>query len=363
MAKKEKKTNLFTVSGANENWIDGGNEGQGQGGGGGGGSGGYSNAPQRNRDDRRDRGDRDQGWRDDRQGGGRRFQDERYQGPPRDNFRNRDREFRERDGEDGRHRFSNADDTRGRFPPRRYGGEEQNTQIDFGRKDIKDNLPDKKPFLVVISNFPPGTDDVELAEHFEQKGCKIDNMDMPNGLGKETAIMELEDKDSLKIALELSRSIYKDYSLLVELKTEDKDKPVSGQQHANIGSDRDNKQYGRQGHDRDGYRGGYNDRQDRQDRGYRSDNRDQYRGQDHNSYSSYSTNQSDRGDKKTELKRSEDGGAQPEKTAEKKPKMNFTVNIESSKKKENPFGDAQPVDLPPIVDEAAKPLQEPQPPK
>jgi hypothetical protein len=53
-------------------------------------------------------------------------------------------------------------------------------------------------------------------------------MEMPNGLGKETAIMELEDKDSLKIALELSRSIYKDYSLLVELKTEDKDKPVSG---------------------------------------------------------------------------------------------------------------------------------------
>jgi hypothetical protein len=43
--------------------------------------------------------------------------------------------------------------------------------------------------------------------------------------------------------------------------------------------------------------------------------------------------------------------------------MNFTVNIESSKKKENPFGDAQPVDLPPIVDEAAKPLQESQPPK
>ncbi|KAH7826483.1 uncharacterized protein MONOS_2180 [Monocercomonoides exilis] len=298
-------------------------------------------------------------------------------------FRERDRMLHEQEGEEGP-RFSSGDRGYGGFRRHDRGEQRFDPTLKFDRKDDNE-IPEDGPFVVAVSNLPPKTDDIEVGVFLEEKGCEIKDVN-PDPEKPEIIIVEFENAESMKTALELSRVTYKGYSIIIESDSKRKEppkRPAPAPYH-----DDDERRGGGYRHDRygdhsrgyDDRRGGYGDRRggfyDRRGGGggygrrggYGYGDRDRDRDRDDDGYErrrggggygrrgGYGGRGYDR-----EGGYSRDGGYsrgydgyddrrdrdEPEAPKEPGAKQSYTLNITPKKPKEDPFGGAKPKDLPP----------------
>lgn len=268
-------------------------------------------------------------------------------------YRERDRDFHRSDDDHG-NRFSSAGP---RYPrhdrddgPRRGDyGRSFDRPVEFHRK-AEDDLPTAPPFLVVVSNISPNTTDFDIGEFFEEKGCLIDDVtENPD----HTITLQLSDQDSMKKALAQSREVIKDYSIVVSIKREGSEtapyRPPEGATRSFDGEGGRERFGGRSFHDgprrdRDGYGYGRDRDRDRDGYGYHGGRGGRRGGRGgYGGYGGYE-GRSDRGYGPRRDER-EEGGEGAEAPSSSGPRS-FTVKIDRTQKKENPFGDATPTQTP-----------------
>lgn len=253
----------------------------------------------------------------------------------RNSYRERDKMIREED-DDYRPKYSTG--SRGGYDRgeggRRGGGYSYDRPLEFRKKE-EEKIPDEKPFRVIVSNISPTTDEMKVGEYFEGVGCKLEDVRMNE---HHEVILEMENKDSVKLALEKSRDLIDDYSIVVSLYTEAKKKeekeyvPPSGRDGAGRGredryNDRYNDRYGG-----GGYSGGYG----RYDRGGYRGRRGGGSYQRNREGGEYRQRRFEEPHERTEEHTTTTPGERPK----------FTVdNIQPRKAKENPFGEAKPKDI------------------